>query len=222
MVGLQSAAALAALLAGVVVALVYCLAPSGCFPRFALAFSGKRRAVLPVGVLFWMVTQKVMAATFATKDAFAKHVLPVCAWSQKLFVAVIADEYVKSTLPRWIAGTAIRFEETFTGAVFAATSAQFSRQSLKRRAAHFTGALDFVFFRLGVAGVGAILALCARGIVKRLAAVRANGLNGFHITLLAQGVGLLGAGRFVAKNEGSGTLIRHYLAPQIHYTTGGA
>lgn len=217
--GLQPTAALAALLAGIVVALVYRLAPSGCLPRFALTFCGKRCAVFPVGRLVWVGTHVGMVARFAAKNVLAyaprKRAF-------KFFVATLANKKTNAAFPGWVTFAAVCFEEAIARAVFAAASADFAGKCFERRTAHRAGARHFIFFRLRVTGVGTILALCARGIIKQLAAVRADGLNGFHITLLAQGVGLFGAGQFVAKNEGSETLIRHYLAPQIHYTTGGA
>lgn len=217
--GLQPAAALAALLAGVVIALIYRFAPSGCLPRFTLAFCGERCAVFPVGRLFGIFAHVSMAAWLAAIGVFA---YAPSKRAFKFLVAVLADKNTNAAFPCMVACAPVGIEETFTGTVITTPLANFTRQSLERFAACLANAFDLVFFRLRVTGVGTILALCARGIFKQLAAVRADGLNGFHITLLAQGVGLFGAGQFVAKNEGSETLIRHYLAPQIHYTTGGA
>lgn len=217
--GLQSAAALAALLAGVVVALVYRFAPRGSFPRLALTFSGKRSAILPVRCFVGVGSHVSVPAWLATKCMFADSPRER---SFKFLLAILANKNTNAASPRVIARSSIRGKEAPARAVFAAALANFAWNSLKRVAAYLAGALYFVFFGFRVTGVGTVLTLCAGGVVEGLAAIRANSLNSFHVTLLAQGVGLFGAGQFVAKNEGSETLIRHYLAPQIHYTTGGA
>lgn len=219
MVGLQSTAALAALLAGVVVAFVYRLAPSGSAPRFSFALRGERCAVFPVGVLLWVLTQKCRAAFSATKKQVTAR---PCAWASELPMAVVALMYEIATIPGWVGGTAICLKEAFTGAILTAAPANFARQGFKCSAAYLAGAKNFLFFGLPVANRGTVFAMVGGAVEKYFAALRAGGFYKFHITLLAQGVGLFSAGQFVAKNEDSETLIRHCLAPQVHYTTGGA
>ncbi len=218
MMSLKATAALAALLTGIVVSLVDSISPSDVTPGFAFQFVLGSCAVFPVRGLFREFAQVFGAAILATKNFIAGF--GPSSWAAEISSAVCTFQDEITAGPSRIPIALIGLTEAFARTVFAAAPFYFRLSSDEGGSANPAHALNGFLLISTVALVGTEDAFCGRSSEELNATVGASDFFKFHVTLLAQGVGMYVAGQFAAKSESSKSMISRFLAPHLYFTTG--